>query len=334
MKPKLHEVARLAEVSEATVSRVMNGKPGVAEATRRKVLDALSQLGYRPEGVRNGAGVIGIITPELDNPIFPLFAQQIESRLARHDLLSVVAPATPTTAHERDYLDHFAAIGAAGVVIINGSYAQEDIGYAAYQQLLDDGMPTVLVNGIYLPCPVPAVGVDIAAAAGAAVRHLFNLGHTRIGCLTGPLYYSSGTYLVAGYEAAMERVGLEVDDDAVIETLYTVESAHAATSAFLDAGITGVVAGSDLMALGVIGAAKAMGRRVPQDLSVVGFDGTPLVALGDPPLTTLRQPVGRMARAVTTMLTAQFAGDTPAPQVFQAELVAGATTGAAPALVH
>lgn len=332
MRPKLHEIADIAEVSEATVSRVMNGRPGVADATRTRVLDALNQLGYHLGSERTrSAGIIGIITPEFDNPIFPLFAQLIEAQLARHGLLAVVGPATPTTAHERDYLEHFTRIGATGVVVINGSYAQQDIGYSTYEQLLKDGLAVVLVNGVFFPCPIPAVVVDIANAATAGVRHLASLGHTRIGCLSGPMRYASSQDLVRGYGAATARLGLEPNPALIAETLFTSEGARSATIELLAHGATGVITGSDVMALGVIAAAEAQGLRVPEDLSVVGFDGTPILALSGIPLTTVRQPVHRMAQAVTSMVLAQFEnGDRPTAQVFQAEVVAGSTTARAP----
>ena len=100
MRPKLQEVAALAGVSEATVSRVMNARPGVSEHTRRQVLDVLSDLGYREVPVRSArSGVVGIITPELENPIFALLAQTIGSRLAHHGIMSVVCPSTSETIH-------------------------------------------------------------------------------------------------------------------------------------------------------------------------------------------------------------------------------------------
>lgn len=335
MKPKLHEIAHRAEVSEATVSRVLNQRPGVAPETRRKVLDALSQLGYSfaSEAGRQ-MGVVGIVTPELDNPIFPVLAQAIESRLARLGIMSVVGPATPTTAHERDYLRHFARIGATGVVVVNGSYANRDIGYATYEQLLDDGIAVVLVNGVHEPCPIPAVTVDIVGAAYTAVRHLISLGHGRIGCIAGELKYVPPQDLVAGYQRALREASLPVDDDLVAETLFTIEGAKWAAIDLIDKGVTGVLAISDLMALGAIGAAQSQGLHVPGDLSVIGFDGTPLLGLLSPTLTTLRQPVNRMARSVAAMLLSQLNGERRSTQVFEADLIAGATAGVAPALAR
>lgn len=335
MKPKLYEVAQRADVSEATVSRVLNQRPGVAQETRRKVLDALSELGYSLGSTPGRqTGVVGIVTPELDNPIFPVLAQAIESRLARLGILSLVGPATPTTAHERDYLEHFVRVGATGVIVVNGAYANRDIGYATYQQLLDNGVAVVLVNGIYEPCPIPAVTVDLEGAACTAVRHLLSMGHRRIGCIAGELKYVSPQDLVNGYRRALREADVLTDDDLVVETMFTLEGAKSATATLIDRGVTGLLAISDLMALGAISAAESQGIRVPDDLSVIGFDGTPLLGMLSPTLTTLRQPVNRMARSIAAMLISQMNGERQNTQVFQADLIAGATAGLAPTLTR
>ncbi len=334
VKPKLHEIAERANVSEATVSRVLNQRPGVASATRRKVLDALSELGYSLGSNQTQEGVVGIITPELDNPIFPAIAQAIEARLARLGILSVIGPATPTTAHELDYLEHFVRIGATGVIVVNGSYANREIGYTSYERLIDEGIAVVLVNGVVEPCPIPAVTVDITDAGYTAIRHLTNLGHRRIGCIAGELRYNSPQDLVAGYRRALTEAGIEFDEHLIVETLFTTESAKFATVRLINDGVTGVLAMGDLMAIGAINAAHSIGLRVPEDLSVIGFDGTPLLGMLNPTLTTLRQPVNRMAQSVARMLLSQMNGDRQPTQVFKADLIAGATAGVAPALIR
>lgn len=299
------------------------------------MLDALSELGYSFGSERaQQSGVVGIVTPELDNPVFPVLAQAVESRLARLGILSVIGPATPTTAHELDYLEHFVRIGATGIVAINGSYANRAIGYATYERLLDEGLAVVLVNGIHEPCPVPAVTVDMVSAARNAVRHLISLGHERIGCIAGELKYASPQDLVEGYTRALQDADIATDEELVAETLFTVEGAKSAALSLIDKGVTGIVTISDLMAMGVIRAAEAEGLSVPGDLSVIGFDGTPLLGLHSPTLTTLRQPFNRMAQSVATMVLSQINGRRPPTQVFQADLIAGATAGIAPSLVR
>ncbi|MGA9595832.1 MAG: LacI family DNA-binding transcriptional regulator [Acidimicrobiia bacterium] len=336
MKPKLYEVAQRAKVSEATVSRVLNQRPGVAEATRLRVLDVLNQLGYNfgPDRVRKLGTTVGIITPEFDNPIFPLIAQTIESKLARHGLLSMIGPATPTTAHERDYIHHFLRMGARAVVIVNGSYARRSTGYAAYERLLTDGIAVVLVNGVTQPCPIPAVTVDMVGAAQSAIRHLVHLGHRRIGCIPGDLDYAPPQDLVAGYWQALKEAAITLDDELVVEGLFTIEGGRCAAEELFDKGATALIAISDIMALGAVASAQGQGLGVPADVSIIGFDGTPLLAMYNPTLTTLRQPVDRMAQTVATMVAGQLRGDRQTTQLFEAELIAGATAGLAPALAR
>lgn len=332
MRPKLQQVAELTGVSEATVSRVINARPGVAESTRRLVLDVLSDLGYREVPTNSaGSGVVGIVTPELENPIFPLLAQTIEAQLARYELMSLVCPSTSETIAEQDYLDYLAETGAAGVVVVNGGYARDGVGYEPYQRLLHSGVPVVLVNGIFDGCPVPAVAIDVRAAAVTAVEHLVRLGHRRIACLTGPMRYSTSQLFAAGYHTAMGRVA--GSESLTSETLFTLEGGHAGMAPILEAGFTGVIASGDIMALGAIAAVRSWGAEVPNDVSVVGLDGTPLASLTSPALTTLRQPISRMAAAAASSLVSQIRGDgaAPSPQLFLPELVAGASVG--PAMV-
>jgi LacI family repressor for deo operon, udp, cdd, tsx, nupC, and nupG len=330
MRPKLHEVSRLTGVSLATVSRVLNGRPGVSAETRRQVLDAAAELGYLEMPSRTGTGVVGIVTPELANPIFPALAEAIESRLARNGLLAMVCPSTPETANEQDYLDHFLDNEAAGVVVINGRYSQSRLDFSAYELLRDKGLPIVLVNGMGKECPLPAVAVDLAAAGQAAVRHLVDLGHRRIGCLVGPLRYWSAELMLEGWQNGHNERGLPIERGLVSESLYTIEGGRAGMARLLEAGITAVVTGGDLMALGAIAGVRAWGKQVPADVSIVGFDGTPITGYTDPPLTTFRQPLGRMAVTVTELLMDQMRGRSGGGlHLFQPELVVGGTTGPA-----
>jgi len=329
MRPKLNDVANVTGVSLATVSRVINGKPGVADSTRRRVLDALSDFGYQDAPSQpTRSGIVGIITPELQNPIFPLLAQAIEGRLARHGYMCVICPATAETINEQAYVDHFVATHATGVVVINGRYANEGVGYDSYLAAAEAGLGVVLVNAVSYPCPIPSVNVDIAAGAELAVRHLIDLGHERIGCLIGPRRYSGAVEFYRGWKGAMEEAGLALDPElAVSETLFSLEGGQAGGAKLLQNRMTGIVSASDFLALGAIKAARDWGASVPHDVSVIGFDGTPLGSFTDPSLSTLRQPLDRMATSVAGLLTAYGnGGGHPVAQVFTPELVAGGST--------
>jgi LacI family transcriptional regulator, repressor for deo operon, udp, cdd, tsx, nupC, and nupG len=239
-RPKLQDVSDRTGVSLATVSRVLNGKAGVAGTTRQRVLDAVADLGYEPQPARTTAtAVVGIITPELDNPIFPTIAQTIEAQLARRGMMSMICPSTSETINEQDYLNRFLDWDATGVVVINGRYAAPELGFDPYVELVRRGMKVVLVNGLIGRSPVPAVAVDIRAGAMTATRHLLGLGHRRIGVLTGPNRYASSDELINGYAITMTKADAEMSDDWLSETLYTLEGGRAGVAGLLEAGVTG-----------------------------------------------------------------------------------------------
>lgn len=329
MRPTLAEIASRAHVSEATVSRVLNAKPGVANTTRRKVLDVLADLGYEDvQRQHTGSGAVGIVTPELTNPFFPHLAQHIESVLAHHGFISMVCSSTAETVHEQDFLDFLAGQQASGVVVINGRYALPGVGFGPYEDLVARGVPVVVVNGFTGEPPVPAVSVNIPEASGHAVRHLGNLGHERIGLVVGPTRYPTANDFIDGYRSGLAALDIGFDDSLVIETPWTLEGGQAAAAPLLERGATGIVCSNDLMAIGVVAAAHTWGASVPEDLSVIGFDGSPLAGFTDPPLTTLRQPAASMATAVASLLVGDHRNTNSVPtQRFRAELVIGRSTG-------
>jgi DNA-binding LacI/PurR family transcriptional regulator len=322
MRPRLHEIAEVASVSPATVSRVLNERPGVAVATRQRVLAAAEGLGLRRSN--RSAGLVGVITPELDNPVFSLHAHTIENRLARLGLLPLVCVATQQAVHEAAYLDHLLDVGVAGLVVVSGRYAEEGADLGLYESVRAQKVPTVLVNGVDDDAMFPAVCVDECAAAVMSVRHLRSLGHDRIGCLAGLRRYRSSALKAEGWEA--ETGGRH--DELLVETPFTVEGGHAGALTLLDQGATAVICANDLMALGAIRAVRDRGLEVPRDVSVVGYDGTPITQFTDPALTTVRQPFEAMAAAVTDLLVADHGAEPPAVQQFAPELVVRASTGA------
>ena len=187
-RARLSDIAGQAGVSEATVSRVLNGRPGVAEATRQAVLTALDVLGYeRPARLKlRSAGLVGLIVPELDNPIFPAFAQVIESALARQGYTPVLCTQTPGGVHEDDYTQMLLERGVSGIVFVSGLHADTSADPGRYVALGRRGLPIVLVNGYIQGVDAPFISNDDVASMELAVGHLVSLGHTRIGLALGP----------------------------------------------------------------------------------------------------------------------------------------------------
>jgi DNA-binding LacI/PurR family transcriptional regulator len=334
MKPRLRHVAELAGVSQATVSRVLNGKPGVAAPTRREVLLALQQLGYEPTGLKQArrTGLVGLIVPELDNPVFPRFAQAIESLLANHGLITVLCTSTPSGMSEADYLDVLLDQSVTGIVIISGKHADTEADHTLYHELAARRLPTVLVNGTVEELGLSSVTVDHAEAARMSVAHLASLGHTAIGLALGPHRYLPSLAFIEGYRAGMVEAGLAMTPALISETLYSIEGGHAAGARQLEQGATGIVCASDHIALGVIRAAREAGLRVPRDVSVIGFDDAGSNAYVDPPLTSVQQQFEAMASAIVRLLTRAIAEPSSAPSAltFRPELIVRASTGAAP----
>ncbi|WP_157245302.1 LacI family DNA-binding transcriptional regulator [Nonomuraea typhae] len=329
---RLADIAARAEVSEATVSRVLNGRPGVSPATRQAVLAALDVLGYErsPRLRRRSAGLVGLVTPELENPIFPAFAQAFERALVQHGYTPVLCTQTPGGAAEDEFTELLVERGVCGIVYLSGRHADTTARGDRYVQVLGQGVPIVLLNGYAADVPAPFISPDDRTAARLAVRHLADLGHSRIGLAAGPARFVPVIRKIEGYRAAVGGPGQ------VAHSLFSVEGGQAAAAQLLDQGCTGIVCASDLMALGAIRACRGRGLSVPGDVSVVGYDDSPLIAFTDPPLTTVRQPIQAMVTAAVLTLMEAVAGTAQrhSELIFQPELIVRGSTGSGPNVVR
>ena len=334
---RLADIAAQAGVSEATVSRVLNGKAGVSARTRQTVLAALDVLGYeRPTRLRQrSAGLIGLVTPELSNPIFPALAQVIEQVLSRYGFTPVLCTQTPGGSTEDELVEMLVERGVSGIVFVSGLHADTTADHGRYAKLAGRRVPFVLINGYSERISAPFISPDDRAAMRMAVQHLVELGHARIGLAVGQRRYVPVLRKIEGFTAALREILGRTPEEAealVHHTLFSVEGGHAAAGVLLDKGCTALVCGSDMMALGAIRAVRQRGLAVPHEVSVVGFDDSPLIAFTEPPLTTIRQPVEAMATAAVDALLEEVGGN-PAQRaefMFQPELVVRGSTAAAP----
>ncbi len=323
-------------MSEATVSRVLNGKPGVSDVTRQAILTALDVLGYeRPTKLRGErARLVGLVLPELQNPIFPAFAEVVGGALAQQGFTPVLCTQTAGGGvTEADYVELLLQQQVSGVVFAGGLYTQADAPHGHYQRLIARKLPTVLVNA-----PIPGLGFatvscDDGSAAEQAMNHLISLGHTRIGLLLGPSDHIPSRRKLTAARRIAERAGIPISAARIVHSLYSLEAAQASAARLLQAGVTAILCASDPMALGAIRAVRRAGLNVPADVSVVGFDDSALMNAVDPPLTTVRQPIDLMGRLVIELLVAQIAGAAVPhdEMLFEPELVVRASTGPAPA---
>ncbi|MFI1992152.1 LacI family DNA-binding transcriptional regulator [Actinoplanes sp. NPDC020271] len=330
MTKRLAEVAKKAGVSEATVSRVLNGRDGVSEATRASVLTALDVLGYeRPTKLRGErARLVGLVLPELQNPIFPALAEVVTASLAQRGFTPALCARTIGGVPESDYVEMLLDHQVSGVIFAGGSYALADASHEHYRRLTDRGLPVVLVNAGVDELGFPRVSTDDAVAVEQAFGHLRSLGHERIGMVLGP----EGHIPSRRKLAAMIQVAGWADDAWVERSSFSMEGARVAATKLIERGATGIICASDVLALGAIRAARRLGRSVPADVSVVGFDDSAFMTCTDPPLTTVRQPIETMGQSAVDILVSQIeeAGVLHDELLFEPELVVRGSTGRAP----
>lgn len=333
MSRRLAEVARQVGVSEATVSRVLNGRPGVSAATRETVLTALDVLGYeRPTKLRGeSARLVGLVLPELTNPIFPAFAEVVGGALAQQGYTPVLCALSAGGVSEEEYVDLLLGQRVSGIVFAGGNYARRDASHSHYKRLAERGLPVVLLNASIEDLPFPRVVCDDEVAMEQAFGHLVALGHTRIGLVLGPVGHVPSERKLAAALTMAQRTGVEVPETMIARSGYGIEAGQAAATRLLKRGATGLICASDPIALGSVRAVRRAGLSTPADVSVVGYDDSALMMSVDPPLTTIRQPIDAMGRAAIELLNAMTRGSVDTEELlFEPELIVRASTGAAP----
>jgi LacI family transcriptional regulator, repressor for deo operon, udp, cdd, tsx, nupC, and nupG len=325
---RLAEVAKYVGVSEATVSRVLNGRPGISDGTRAAVLTALDVLGYeRPSKLRGErARLVGLVLPELQNPIFPAFAEVVGGALARRGFTPVLCTRTADGVSEPDYVEMLLDQQVSGVIFAGGNYAQGDAEHGHYRRLAERGLPVVLVNAAVDGIGFPRVSTDDVVAVQQSLAHLFSLGHEKVGMVLGPPDHVPSNRKLTAYADVVSGRGATVE---VERTLFSMEGGHAAATRLISRGVTALICASDVLALGAIRGARRLGLSVPGNISVIGYDDSTVMACTDPPLTTVRQPIEAMGQAVVTLLIGQVGGAAAAADelFFEPELVVRGSTG-------
>jgi LacI family transcriptional regulator len=297
MPPNIADVARHARVSTATVSRVLAGRGRARPETRERVFAAARELGYRPSGVarslrQRATRTLGLIVTDIENPFFPQLVRAVED--AAHDLgyAILLCNAADDPEREAGYLDLLVDRWVDGVVIASS------LGGRHREWLADAPLPIVLVNSSEQDIGQSTIASDNRAGGALAARHLAELGHRRIGLIGAPLRNVDGPARLAGARDALRAAGI---DDRTIHVAaedagVTGGQWAAAEILAIDPTVTGLVAYNDLMAIGAMRAVRASGRRIPDDVSVTGFDDVDLAAFVDPPLTTIAQSTAEMGR--------------------------------------
>jgi LacI family transcriptional regulator, galactose operon repressor len=315
----LRDVAREAGVHPATVSRALNEETRslVNEGTARRVLQVAEELGYRPNPIARGlktnrSYTIGVLVPDLTNPLFPPILRGIEDKLEEAGYTALVA--NTDNDPERELLD-CQAMRARQVDGIIAATARRD--HTLLDEVLAAGLDLVLVNRRLPDAPISSATADDHKGIGLAVEHLVGLGHRRIAHLAGPLDYSTGLERHQGFVDAMRDAGLEPDPELIVlgEVFTEAEGARLCRE-LLDSGseFTAIAAANDLLALGCYDVFDERGIACPAEISIVGFNDMPFAGRFQPPLTTIHIPHQEIGVAAAELMLERLQGGDGEPR--------------------
>ncbi|KUN64418.1 MULTISPECIES: LacI family DNA-binding transcriptional regulator [Streptomyces] len=297
------EIARQAGVSVPTVSRVVNGRSDVSPRTRARVEELLQRYGYRrrPAAPGTRAALLDLVFHDLDSPWAVEIIRGVEEVAQAEGVGTVVSAIHGRSGAARDWMRNLRARASDGVILVTSA-----LDTVLHDELRALGVPLVVVDPTGSPAlEAPTIGAANWSGGLAATEHLLSLGHRRIGLIAGPPRLLCSRARFDGYRAALEGAGLPLDESLVVPGDFHPESGFAGCEKLLDLPEppTAIFAASDQMALGAIEALRRRGLRVPEDMSLVGFDDLPEVRWSAPPLTTIRQPLSEMGKlAVRTIL--------------------------------
>ena len=316
------DVARLAEVSPSTVSNLLNGRAGRMKlSTKERVEHAITQLGYRPNlaarGLKTGtAPLIGLIVPSVANPFFGFFARHVEEVAMESGYQVLLGNSGRDPTREQGYAEALWGHGVRGIIL--GTSPEDFLHLAA---LLERGLHVVAFErpSQYIDHYISdSVGVDNVEGAYLAVSHLTALGHQRIGFVSGSLRTVNRHDRLAGYQRALDQAGITYNSSLIWQGTSDIDFGDAETMDMGRRGArellsrpnppTALFAINDMVAFGAYAGIRDLGLRVPDDVSIVGFDDIALTEVVDPPLTTIKQPIEDIARFAVERLLGRLQG--------------------------
>lgn len=306
---KMNDVAERANVSKATVSRVLRNPETVKKATRDKVLAIIEQLNYQPNILarhfrRSETNTILVVVPNIMNTVFSHILGGIEYAAGENGYRVLLANTNQQVEKEYEYLDHLKQRQVDGMILLSARMDKGIIAEVMKQY------PVVLTADYLEGIAIPTVSIDNVSSARTATEHLIKLGHSRVAHITGPLHLQVSQDRLKGYRQALLQTNLDVDNILIQEGDFSHESGYNQMTKLLalEHPPTAVFSANDEMATGVIKAAKDYGLSVPEDLAVVGFDNIKLSAIYDPGITTIAQPMFEMGKKAMELLLHQITG--------------------------
>lgn len=301
----IYDVAREANVSMATVSRVVNGNPNVKPATRKKVLEVIERLGYRPNAVARGLAskkttTVGVIIPDISSIFFAELARGIEDIATMYKYNIILSNSDENTEKEFHLLNTMLGKQVDGIVFMGSNITDEHV-----REFQKSPVPIVLAASVEDTGQVPSVNIDYEAAAFDAATSFAEQGHRNIAFVTGNQSDPINQKKIAGYKRGLESVNLSFNEAYVAEGDYTYDSGIESFEKLIEAPVrpTAIIVGADEMALGIVHAAQDKGYHVPDDIEVISFDNTRLTLMVRPQITTVVQPLYDIGAVAMRLLT-------------------------------
>jgi LacI family transcriptional regulator len=306
----IYEVSELAGVSLATVSRVMNNSGNVREKTRLKVLEAMEQLDYRPNSIAqslasNRSNCVGVIVSEVYGPIFGAMLSGIEEELRASGKFTIFAAGHSDADKEREAI-RFLKGRNCDVLIIHVEALSDEF----LIELKQGDIPFVVMNRVVPGFEEDCISLDNEQGGYIATKMLLELGHKDIAYISGPLSWGDANARLEGHKRALREFGCKFDEQLLVEGNYHEIGGSNGMTQLLQQGVpfTAVVCGNDEMAVGAMDMARARGMAIPGDMSVVGFDNSPLSRYLHPKLSTVNYPVDAMGRMAAHLVLQNFYG--------------------------
>jgi LacI family transcriptional regulator len=306
--PTIRDVAAHAKVSVSTVSHVLNGTRYVEPETEDRVRAAIEALGYRPNSVarslrRRRTGTIGLLVPDNSNPFFAEVARAIEDAGFTEGYNLILCNSDGSASKEAAYVDVLLSKQMDGLLLISSGNRPDPL-----QSILRARVPVVVVDRRLDDLPVDQVLVDNEEGGYQAGRYLVQLGHRRIGCITGPSSLSPSADRIVGFRRALGEAGIALPPEAIVRGDFQYAGGEAATYELLKRrlGLTAIFVLNDVMAIGAINVLSRAGLRVPDDVSVIGFDDIPQTRAMMPSITTIAQPIAELGKVSISLLLDQI----------------------------
>ncbi|MEC1670715.1 LacI family DNA-binding transcriptional regulator [Bacillus mojavensis] len=327
MKTTIYDVARKAGVSITTVSRVINHTGRISDKTRQRVMNVMKEMEYTPNvhaaaltGKRTN--IIGLVTPDISNPFYGELAKSIEERADELGFQIIICSTDYDPKKETKYFSVLKQKNVDGIIFATGIENHDSM--AALEEIINEHIPLAMISQDKPLLPMDIVVMDDVLGGYEAAKHLLSLGHTKIACIVGDGSTTGEKDRIKGFRQAMEEANVPVDESLIIPTRFSLESGKEEAGKLLDRDTpTAIFAFNDVLACAAIQAARIRGMKVPDDLSIIGFDNTILAEMVDPPLTTIAQPIKEMGQRVIELLVEEIEGKRKAKQkiVLSPELV-------------